>query len=149
MATLISINDITRIQASVSQRRSLYNALVCSGLVLAVYAAFMVAGSWHGQPIMPLDDAYIHFQYARSIATGQPYAYNPGLPPTSGATSFLYPYILAIGYLIGFTGLNLGWWATGVGAVALAASGMADLPPEPGVAFRWAGAWLMSACSSG
>ncbi len=49
---------------------------------------------------MPLDDAYIHFQYARSIATGQPYAYNPGLPPTSGATSFLYPYLLALGYLI-------------------------------------------------
>jgi len=143
MATLISTNDITRIQASVSQRRSLYNALVCSGVALAVYAAFMVAGSWQGQPIMPLDDAYIHFQYARSIATGQPYAYNPGLPPTSGATSFLYPYILAIGYLIGFTGLNLGWWATGVGALALATSAhliyrlSREFAPE-GIA------WLMS-----
>jgi len=69
--------------------------------------------------IMPLDDVYIHFQYARQLADGQPYIYNPGQPPTSGATSFLYPYILAIGYLIGFHELNLGLWAMIVGAFAL------------------------------
>ncbi len=71
---------------------------------------------------MPLDDAYIHFQYAHQIAVGQPYVYNPGLPPTSGATSFLYPYLLAVGDLLGFRGLNLGVWAMGIGAVALAIS---------------------------
>ncbi len=69
--------------------------------------------------VMPLDDVYIHFQYARQMAAGQPYVYNPGLPPTSGATSFLYPFVLAIGYLIGFQGLNLGLWAMGIGALAL------------------------------
>ncbi len=68
---------------------------------------------------MPLDDVYIHFQYARQMAAGQPYVYNPGLPPTSGATSFLYPYVLAAGYLLGFQDLNLGLWAMGIGAVAL------------------------------
>ncbi|MEP6987178.1 MAG: hypothetical protein ABI970_16345, partial [Chloroflexota bacterium] len=68
---------------------------------------------------MPLDDVYIHFQYARQMAAGQPYIYNPGLPATSGATSFLYPYVLAIGYLIGFQGLKLGLWAMSVGAAAL------------------------------
>jgi len=71
---------------------------------------------------MPLDDVYIHFQYAKQLAHGQPYVYNPGLPPTSGATSFLYPYVLALGYLIGFQGLNLGLWVMIVGAVALAGS---------------------------
>ncbi len=71
---------------------------------------------------MPLDDVYIHFQYARQMAAGQPYVYNPGLPPTSGATSFLYPYILAVGYLVGFQGLNLGLWAMLVGMVALVLS---------------------------
>ncbi len=123
MAIHISTDDVQRIQASVSQRRSLYNALMCSALALAIYVLYMALGSYQGQPLLPLDDAYIHFQYARSIATGQPYAYNPGLPPTSGATSFLYPYLLAIGYLIGFTGLNLAWWATGIGILALAVSG--------------------------
>lgn len=71
---------------------------------------------------MPLDDVYIHFQYAKQMAVGQFYIYNPGLPPTSGATSFLYPYVLAAGYLLGFQGLNLGLWAMGVGALALAES---------------------------
>jgi len=71
---------------------------------------------------MPLDDVYIHFQYAREMAAGEPYVYNPGLPPTSGATSFLYPYMLAAGYLLGFQGLNLGLWAMLLGMVALACS---------------------------
>jgi hypothetical protein len=71
---------------------------------------------------MPLDDTYIHFQYARQLASGQPYIYNPGQPPTSGATSFLYPFILAIGYLLGFQGLNLGLWALLVGMAALGGS---------------------------
>ena len=72
---------------------------------------------------MPLDDVYIHFQYAHQLANGQPYVYNPGLPPTSGATSFLYPYGLAVGVLLGYDGLRLGLWAMMVGAVALAISG--------------------------
>src|SRR5690606_18191179 len=71
---------------------------------------------------MPLDDVYIHFQYARQIAAGQPYVYNPGLPPSSGATSFLYPYLLALGVLLGFDGLNLGLWAMALGGLALAGS---------------------------
>ncbi|MFN8529906.1 MAG: hypothetical protein U0670_14990 [Anaerolineae bacterium] len=71
---------------------------------------------------MPLDDAYIHFQYAHQIAQGQIYVYNPGLPPTSGATSFLYPYLLAIGDLIGFRGLSLGFWAMGLGALSFTVS---------------------------
>jgi hypothetical protein len=71
---------------------------------------------------MPLDDTYIHFQYARQIAAFQPYVYNPGLPPTSGATSFLYPYVLAIGDWLGFDSLNLGLWAMAIGTVALALS---------------------------
>ena len=65
---------------------------------------------------------YIHFQYAKQLASGQPYVYNPGQPPTSGATSFLYPYILAFGYLVGFQGLNLSLWAMIVGALALLGS---------------------------
>lgn len=71
---------------------------------------------------MPLDDVYIHFQYARSLAEGTPYVYNTGEAPTSGATSFLYPIILSIGYLIGFQGLALGTYAMLFGAVMLGIS---------------------------
>jgi len=69
--------------------------------------------------VMPLDDTYIHFQYARQIAEGAPYTYNPTDTPTSGATSFIYPYLLAAGYTLGFEGLRLGLWAMAIGAVLL------------------------------
>lgn len=111
--------------AGVSRRRSLLIwGLLCAlaGAVFLTYvAASMAAGS--GEPVLPLDDAYIHFQYARAIAEGYPYHYNPGLPATSGATSFLYPFVLALGYPLGFQGMNLALWAMGGGAVALALSG--------------------------
>src|SRR5258706_3522972 len=86
------------------------------GLALLLYLA-SASGSRAsaGGPILPLDDAYIHFQYARVLAEGHPFQYNPGQPPTSGATSLLYPIILAVGYKLGFTGLQLGWWALGIG----------------------------------
>ena len=87
--------------------------------IVYVLTGWTVGGA---QVIMPLDDTYIHFQYARQIAAFQPYVYNPGLPPTSGATSFLYPYLLAVGDWLGFDGLNLGLWAMALGAVALAFS---------------------------
>src|SRR6185436_20951141 len=58
-------------------------------------------------PVMPLDDTYIHFQYARVLATGHFMQYNPGQPPSSGATSFMYPALLAVGYILGFTAERL------------------------------------------
>ncbi|HLU08653.1 MAG TPA: hypothetical protein VK003_03235, partial [Oceanobacillus sp.] len=112
------------ITAGVSRGRLLFIwGLICllSGLVFVAYTASSFAAGG-GQPVMPLDDAYIHFQYARVLAEGHPYQYNADLPPTSGATSFLYPYVLAVGYVLGFKGLNLGMWAMMVGAVALALS---------------------------
>ena len=69
-------------------------------------------------PVMPLDDTYIHFQYARSIADGIPFQYNPGQPATSGATSLLYPVILAAGYLLGFQAERLAWWALAIGILS-------------------------------
>lgn len=114
--------SITGLKSSVSQRRSLFIMLLCIVLALLVFAVYGFTSSsvGGGQVVMPLDDAYIHFQYAHQITVGQAYIYNPGLPPTSGATSFLYPYLLAIGDLLGFRGLNLGWWAMGIGTAALA-----------------------------
>lgn len=92
-----------------------------AGLIFVIYAlASLTAG--RGEFVLPLDDVYIHFQYARQLANGQPFVYNPGQPPTSGATSFLYPFILAFGYLIGFQGLNLALWAMVIGALALIGS---------------------------
>ena len=60
------------------------------GLVTVLYLALSLAVS--ADPLlMPLDDTYIHFQYARQFAHAQPMVYNPGDPATSGGTSLLYP----------------------------------------------------------
>ena len=98
-------------------------SLCCAaaGLMFVLYSSTALAAG-QGNFILPLDDVYIHFQYARQLASGQPFVYNPGQPPTSGATSFLYPFALALGYIIGFTGLQLGVWALALGALALALS---------------------------
>src|SRR5260221_9315366 len=71
---------------------------------------------------MPLDDTYIHFQYARAIAEGHAFSYNPDQPATSGATSLIYPAILAIGYELGFTDERLAWWALAIGVICWLAS---------------------------
>jgi hypothetical protein len=96
-------------------------------IAVAIFALFVAVGysAGHGNLLMPLDDVYIHFQYAKQMALGQPHVYNSGQAPTSGATSFLYPYLLAFGYLIGFKGLWLGLWAMLIGLIALIAAQLA------------------------
>src|SRR5215218_6857551 len=61
-------------------------------VTLAVAAAFYVpallrTGPWPA----PLDDVYIHFDFARSIAQGHPFEWIPGNGYSSGATSLVYP----------------------------------------------------------
>ena len=107
---------------TLSYKRSLLLWLLCCALAGGTFLSYASASlrAGRGQFMMPLDDVYIHFQYARQLAAGQPYIYNPGQLPTSGATSFLYPYLLAGGYVLGFQGLALGAWAMGLGAIAFA-----------------------------
>lgn len=96
-------------------------------LVLAVAVAVMLylalSLSVSADPLlMPLDDTYIHFQYARQMAHGQPMVYVDGDPATTGGTSLLYPPLLALGYIAGFTGWGLAYWALGVGVLAFLGS---------------------------
>jgi hypothetical protein len=95
--------------------------VLVTGAIFLTYALTSLSFG-HGEFVLPLDDVYIHFQYAKQIALGQPYIYNPGQPPTSGATSFIYPWLLAVGYLLGFQELRLSLWAMGIGALALLGS---------------------------
>ncbi|MEO8904359.1 MAG: hypothetical protein ABI488_18495 [Polyangiaceae bacterium] len=72
-----------------------------------------------GTPAVPLDDSYIHFQFARSFATGHPFVYSPGSSAVAGATSLLWPLLLALPQLLGVKGSALIPWAWGFGFVAL------------------------------
>src|SRR5258708_4068402 len=62
-----------------------------------------------GHPGAALDDAYIHFQYARAIAEGHPLRFEPGAPVTSGCTSMLWPIVLASFWGLGAGGYALKW----------------------------------------
>jgi hypothetical protein len=64
-----------------------------------------------GEPAAPLDDTFIHFQYARSFATLSPFEYSPGAPPAPGATSLLWPLLLAVPYALGLRAESLLWAA--------------------------------------
>lgn len=64
-----------------------------------------------GEPAVPLDDAYIHFQYARALAEGRFFAFLPGEGYTSGATSLLWPAMLAPFYLLGLRDTSIIWAA--------------------------------------
>lgn len=72
-------------------------------------------GVWSG----PLDDVFIHFDFARSAARGFPFQWSEGNGYSSGGTSLLYPLVLAIGYRIGYQGLGLMWWAGIVATISV------------------------------
>jgi hypothetical protein len=80
-----------------------------------LYAASAFYGSLHRQTggvwSAPLDDVFIHFDYARATARGYPFQWSEGNGFSSGNTSLSYPFVLALGYLVGFRGLLLMQWA--------------------------------------
>jgi len=67
----------------------------------------------------PLDDVFIHFDFARSAARGRPFEWSHGNGYSSGGTSLIYPFILAAGYRLGLTGLDLMEWAAVVACVCV------------------------------
>jgi hypothetical protein len=64
----------------------------------------------------PLDDTFIHLQYARQFAQGQWLSYNDGDRPSSGASSLLYVLVLGGAHLVGFSGHKLLAFAIILGA---------------------------------
>jgi arabinofuranosyltransferase len=77
----------------------LLSLLVVGCLTLGIFAltAHRFTG---GQRGVPLDDAWIHFQFARNLARGDGLSFNPG-QPTSGSTAPLWTLLLAAVYLLG------------------------------------------------
>lgn len=62
------------------------------------YMLKQTGGEWSA----PLDDVFIHFDYARSTARGYPFQWTEGNGYSSGNTSLSYPFVLAAGWLLGF-----------------------------------------------
>ncbi|NPU97172.1 MAG: hypothetical protein HPY51_08130, partial [Candidatus Omnitrophica bacterium] len=86
--------------------------LLCGGLALLqglIFGGTQIA--INGSLSFPLDDSFIHLQYAKQITQGEFFRYQHGQPVTSGATSILYAVILAPGYILGFHGDWFLLWA--------------------------------------
>lgn len=92
--------------------------------ILAGLAIQSVLEKTGGTAAAPLDDAYIHFQFARSLVDGTPLVYSPGNGPVAGATSLLWPSLLAVAYGLGLHGHALVWaaWALGFTSLGLLAA---------------------------
>jgi hypothetical protein len=73
-----------------------------------------VLGPWSA----PLDDVFIHFDFARSAARGAPFQWVVGNGYSSGGTSLLYPLLLVPGYWLGFRDLALMEWAAWLACVS-------------------------------
>lgn len=79
------------------------------GTVVLARAVIVAVLGKLGHPGAALDDAYIHFQYARAIAEGHPLRYQAGEPISTGATSFLWPAMLAPFWALGVRGEGMMW----------------------------------------
>jgi hypothetical protein len=96
-------------------------------LVALVLAAALGAMFWipamptgRGWFPVPLDDVYIHFDYAKSFGQGHPFEWIAGQGYSSGETAPLYAVVLGFGWLFGFRGPLLGVWAALIAVVSVA-----------------------------
>src|SRR6185312_1167116 len=68
---------------------------------------------------VPLDDVFIHFDFARSLGRGHPFEWIAGQGYSSGETSPLYAAILAVGWTVGFRGGALAIFAAAIALVSI------------------------------
>jgi hypothetical protein len=99
-----------------ARRHALRAGLVFALALLSTRAILRATG---GVPAVPLDDAFIHFEYARSFWEGRGFAFTPGAAPAPGATSLLWPALLTLPYGFGLRAEQIIWAAWAFGWVAL------------------------------
>jgi hypothetical protein len=120
----------------------------CGWLALALLpcVGFLGGELWllAGRLGLPLDDGWIHLQFARNLAAGDGLSYNPG-ERVAGSTAPLWTALLSVGFLLRLPALG---WAKllGVGCHLLAVGGTWRLgrelglrPPLAGLAAALAG----------
>jgi len=89
---------------------------VAAGCGWLLHSEHVIAGQWG----FSLDDSWIYATFARNLATGHGYSFNPGVP-IGGATGPLYVFVLALLFFVFGTVI---WPAKIFGIVCLAASSL-------------------------
>src|SRR5574344_1151937 len=99
-------------------KRNLILLALLIGIVQVVgyYLSAILSGSSGLVPIAQ-PDTLLYCQAARRIAEGAPFSFSVGTLPSTGTTSVLYPFVLAIPYALGATGdslISAGFWLNGL-----------------------------------
>ena len=90
------------------KRHNWITLMLCIGVIqICIYYVLGASvrpdgGFAYGQP-----DTALYLQAARRIADGAPFTYSPGALPSSGTTSILYPFLLAVFPALGVSGGSL------------------------------------------
>lgn len=87
-------------------RIKLTNIILVIGLV-QIAAYYLIGSLVSPAPnciAPPQPDTLLYCQSARQIAAGHPFAFTAGNAPSTGCTSHLYPFLLAVPYLLGMSG---------------------------------------------
>jgi hypothetical protein len=93
--------------------------LAAATLLLAMAATRLTLAETGGHAAVPLDDTFIHFQFAKRFAQLAPFSYSVGEAPVPGATSLVWPLTLAAFWKLGFQDSALIWPAWILGWLAL------------------------------
>jgi len=78
--------------------------LFIGGLQIIAYFFCASLASPNRHLAVPQPDTLLYCQSARQIVAGTPFVYTPGDKPSTGCTSHLYPFVLAIPYALGAQG---------------------------------------------
>lgn len=97
-------------------RRPTASLVLLALAVALVFLAFMLAAT-DGHFVPQVVDLYLVCQYAKAFAEGHPFRYNPGDPPSTGATSLLHTALLALPHAVGIRGEALVAFAILTGVV--------------------------------
>jgi len=110
-------------------------ALLLVGLLTAALFVGLMLWTTGGYFVAQVSDLYVIAQYARAMAEGHPFRYNPGEAPTTGATSLLHTVVLALAHAAGARGEGLVAFAILLGAALY----LASLPLAVRIGARLAG----------
>lgn len=91
-----------------SGKRTLLAVMLCVGLlqIVSYYLVGALSGA-EGNFAIAQPDTLLYCQAARRIVEGHPFSFSAGTAVSTGTTSHLYPFLLALPYWLGTTGETL------------------------------------------
>ena len=99
-------------------KRNVLILMLCIGIIqIAGYYLAGILASSDGSMAVPQPDTLLYCQAARRIVEGHPFSFSACTAVSTGTTSVLYPFILAVPYACGATGDALfmaGFWLNAI-----------------------------------